>query len=137
MSRLLALCLLIFHAVVPAQNVQTARGDLPPHASWVAPSPALAIHRDRETRGDESVSPDAAHGEAVAWVRDARSLTGVFTTRADAPAGAPAVGAATGRLSIEAAFAASVRVRTLDDSHEVNARGALLPYYPTAPPLRG
>jgi hypothetical protein len=33
-----------------------------------------------------------------------------------------------------ATFAAAVRARTLEASHAVAARGALLPYFPTAPP---
>jgi hypothetical protein len=137
MPRLLALCLLIFHAIVPAPSAQVASGGLRAHVSGVAPSAAVELRRGDDARGGESVSPAAVPGEAVAWMRVARPVAGMFTARGDVPARTPAAGAATGRLSMEAAFAASVRVRTLDDSHEVSGRGALLPYYPTAPPLRG
>jgi hypothetical protein len=47
------------------------------------------------------------------------------------PASTPAVGP---RLPSGATFAAAVRARTLEASHAVAARGALLPYFPTAPP---
>ena len=136
LSSLLALCLLIFHAIVPAPSAHVAMEGPRAAASAVAPSAAVATQRGGDTRGSESLSPAAAHGDSVAWVRDARSSAGVVTTRGDAPVRTAVASMSVGRLSMEAAFAASVRVRTLDDSHAVSARGALLPYFPTAPPLR-
>ena len=135
-SRLLALCLLIFHAIAPAPSARVAMGEQRGPASVTAAA-GVAAQRGGEARGSESVSPDAGHGESVVWVRDARPFAGVLATRGDVPARTPVYGMSVGRLSMEAAFAASVRVRTLDDSHAVSARGALLPYFPTAPPLRG
>ena len=137
MTRLLALCLLIFHAIAPAPSARVAMGEQRAQASGVMAAAGVAAQRDGETRGSESVSPDARHGDSVAWMRDARPFAGVLTTRGDVPARTPVHGMSVGRLSMEAAFAASVRVRTLDDSHALSARGALLPYFPTAPPLRG
>lgn len=137
MSSLLALCLLIFHAIAPAPSAHVATGEQRAQASGVTASAVVAAQRGGDTRGSESVSPDARHGDSVAWVRDARPFAGVLATRGEAPARTPVYGMSVGRLSMEAAFAASVRVRTLDDSHAVSARGALLPYFPTAPPLRG
>ena len=136
-SSLLALCLLIFQAIAPAPSAHVALGEQRAHASHVAASAVGAAQRGGDARGSESVSPDAAHRDSVAWVRDARPFAVALAPRADAPARTPVQGMSVGRLSIEAAFAASVRVRALDDSHAVSARGALLPYFPTAPPLRG
>lgn len=137
MSSLLALCLLIFHAIVPAPSARVASGDLRAHASGAVSSAEASVPSDIDVRGGEAVSRDTEHRDAIAWVRDARSFFGVLTTRGDTPVRTPVVGASIGQLSMEAAFAATVRVRTLDGSHAVSARGALLPYFPTAPPLRG
>lgn len=112
-------------------------GEQRAQVSGVTASAVVVGQRAGETRGTESVSLDVRQGDSVAWVRDARPFAGVLATRGDAPARTPVYGVSVGRLSMEAAFAASVRVRTLDDSHAVSARGALLPYFPTAPPLRG
>jgi hypothetical protein len=135
--RLLALCLLIFHAIAPAPSARVASGEQRAQASGGPASAVVAAQRGGDAPADESVSLDAGHSETVAWVRDARPFAGILATRGDAPARMPVYGLSVGRLSMEAAFAASVRVRTLDDSHAVSARGALLPYFPTAPPLRG
>jgi hypothetical protein len=97
----------------------------------------VAAPHGGDTRGSESLSSDASGSDFVAWVRDARPFAGVLAPRGDAPVRAPVYGVPVAWMSMEAAFAASVRVRTLDDSHAVSARGALLPYFPTAPPLRG
>jgi hypothetical protein len=135
MSLLLALYLLIAQAFTAAPSVQVAFGGA--RASEQTSS-AAAERRRVETARDGSVQLDAAHPQAIAWVRDARSPLAVYTTRGhDATSRTSAAGAATGRLSMEAAFAASIHVRTLDQSHEVSGRGALLPYFPTAPPLQG
>jgi hypothetical protein len=135
--RLLALCLLIFHAIAPAPSARVASGEQRARASAVPASAVVAAQRGGDAPADHAVSVDAGHGETVAWVRDARPFAGMFATRGDAPARMPVYGLSVGQLSMEAAFAASVRVRTLDASHAVSARGALLPYFPTAPPLRG
>jgi hypothetical protein len=137
MSALLALCLLIFHAIVPAPSAHVVSRDLRAFASGVASSPAAATERVDESRGTASVAPATTDGDAVAWVREARPFAGPFATRSEPSVRTPAAGASSARLSVEAAFAASVRVRTLDGSHAISARGALLPYFPTAPPLRG
>ena len=137
MSSLLTLCLLIFHAIAPAPTVRVASEGLQARASGAASSTRVSAQRGSDVRGGESLSPHAAHHDSVAWVRDARPVAGVFTTRADAPVRTRMHSVWVGQLSMEAAFAASVRVRALDDSHAVSARGALLPYFATAPPLRG
>ena len=86
-------------------------------------------------RDDDASIRDDERRLAIVWMRSVQ-LAGVLAARsATVPFGLAADSAA--RLSAEATFAASVRVRTLDASHEVRARGALLPYYPTAPPLQG
>jgi hypothetical protein len=134
---LLALCLLIFQTIVPAPSAHVATEGPRVHSSSVAPAVAVAAQRGSETRDAESLSQGSTHGDAVAWTRDARSYAGLLTARGDAPVRTPVYGGPIGQLSMEAAFAASVRVRTLDGSHAVSARGALLPYFATAPPLRG
>ena len=137
MSSLLALCLLIFQAIAPAPSAHVAPEGLRAYASGATTGGDVSAQRGSDTRAGGSLSPDAAHRDAIAWVRDARPFAGVLTTRADTPVRTPVYGVSIGQLSMEAAFAASVRVRTLDDSHAVSARGALLPYFSTAPPLRG
>ena len=138
MSALLALCLLIFHAIAPAPSAHLASRDLRAFANGVASSSeAAARERSAGVRGTESVVPVTAERDAVAWVRVARPLAAAFAMRPDSSMRTPVAAETSARLSVEAAFAASVRVRTLDDSHAVSARGALLPYYATAPPLRG
>ena len=138
MSALLALCLLIFHAIAPAPSAHVASRDLRAFANGGASSSAAAAReRGVDTRGAESVAPVTAERDEVAWVRVARPLAATFATRPDSSMRTPVVAETSARLSVEAAFAASVRVRTLDDPHAVSARGALLPYYATAPPLRG
>ena len=135
MPLLLALYLLITQAFAAAPSAQVAFGATRAHEQ--TSSAALELRRVERAR-DESVRPDAAPHRAIAWVRDARPLAVAFTPRVDGtPSRAAAAGVATGRLSMEAAFAASIRVRTLDESHEICGRGALLPYFPTAPPLPG
>jgi hypothetical protein len=87
-------------------------------------------------RDDDASIRDSEPRVAIVWMRSVQPLAGVLAARsATVPSGLAADSAA--RLSAEATFAASVRVRALDASHEVPARGALLPYYPTAPPLQG
>ena len=138
MSALLALCLLILHAIAPAPSAHVASRDLRAFANGVASSSDMAAaERAADHRGLGSVAPVATERDAVVWVRQASPLAGTFATRPDASARTPVAAETNARLSVEAAFASSVRVRTLDDSHAVSARGALLPYFPTAPPLRG
>lgn len=133
MSALLGLCLLILHAIAPAPSAQVASRDLRAFANGAA----AASERTAGTVATESIAPVTAESDAVAWVRQASPLVGPFATRPDSSARTPVAAETSARLSVEAAFAASVRVRTLDGSHAVSARGALLPYFPTAPPLRG
>jgi hypothetical protein len=138
MSALFALCLLILHAIAPAPSAHVASRDLRAFANGVASSSATAAReRGGDTRGAQSIAPVTAERDAVAWVREASPFAGTLVTRPDSSARTPVAAETSARLSVEAAFAASVRVRTLDDSHAVSARGALLPYFPTAPPLRG
>jgi hypothetical protein len=138
MSALLALCLLIFNGIAPAPSAHVASRDLRAFANGVASSgEAAARERSAGVLGTESVAPVAAERDVVAWVRVASPLAGTFATRPESSVRTPVAAETSARLSVEAAFAASVRVRTLDDSHAVSGRGALLPYYPTAPPLRG
>jgi hypothetical protein len=137
-SSLLALCLLILHAIAPAPSARLASRDLRALTSEVAASSAtVARERGGDHRDTGSVAPVTAKRDTVAWVRQASPLAGLFATRPDSLARTPVAAAGRARLSVEAASAASVRVRTLDGSHTVSARGALLPYFPTAPPLRG
>jgi hypothetical protein len=135
MPLLLALYLLITQAFAAAPSATATLGGA--RVRERTPVAATALRRI-ETARDDSVRPDAAPHRTSVWVRDARPIVPVFATRVDGtPSRTPLAGAAAGRLSMEAAFAASVRVRTLDESHEVSGRGALLPYFPTAPPLQG
>ena len=133
MSLLLALYLLLIQSFAMAPSAHVAFDGARAHS----PSAAVELRRVEAAR-DESVRADAAPRQATGWVRDARRVGAVSATRGDvAPTRTLTSGAALGRLSMEAAFAASIRVRTLDASHEVCGRGALLPYFPTAPPLQG
>jgi len=135
MPLLLALYLLITQAFAAAPSAPGTFAGA--RARERAPSAPIELRRV-ETARDESVRPDAARHRAIAWVRDARPLVVALTTRVDGtPSRTHAAGAAAGRLSMDAAFAASIQVRTLDESHEVSGRGARLPYFPTAPPLQG
>ena len=133
MSALLALCLLILHAIAPAPTAHVASRDLRAFANGAV----VASERTAGTVGTESIAPVTTEHDAVAWVRQASPFAGTFATRSDSSARMPAAAETSARLSVEATFAASVRTRTLDDSHAVSARGELLPYFPTAPPLRG
>ena len=133
MSALLALCLLILHAIAPAPSAQVASRDLRAFANGAV----VESERTSGTVGTESVAAVTAQHDAVAWVRQAGPLAAMFATRPDSSARTPVAAERSARLSVEATFAASVRTRTLDGSHAVSARGELLPYFPTAPPLRG
>ena len=138
MPMLLALYLLVLQLLVPAPGTRAAsasyaRGD----AQRVEASALVSTVSEESARGNELVAPDPASHDAVAWVRVARPFGIAFTTRASSTPRTAATGATLGRLSMAAGFAASVRARTLADSHAVGSRGALLPYYPTAPPLQG
>lgn len=137
MRSFLALCLLIFQAIAPAPKAHVAARDLRAYASGVVPRVEASPRHEIDVGSSESLSRDGEHRDAVAWARDARPFVAALTTRGHTPARTPVFGASLGQLSMEAAFAATVRVRTLDDSHAISARGALLPYFPTAPPLRG
>lgn len=135
MPLLLALYLLIVQAFAAAPSARPASVQ---RAHDVASLATGSLRDGDATREERSVRAEPAHGDVVAWVRQARPLAGVLATRGEETARrTPVDGATPGTMSIEAAFAASVRVRTLDDSHAVSARGALLPYFPTAPPLQG
>ena len=65
-------------------------------------------------------------------------LSRVVTPRSDAPRSLPPTAATTSRrLSIEAALVATAHVSAFVSAYVVDARGTLLAYYPTAPPLQG
>jgi hypothetical protein len=138
---LIALLLLVVQSLAP-QPAALAAGPLAhahalvasatmARAGSVADAASAARTAERSVRSQES-------RHATVWVRAPYVVGHVAPSRAaSTPPTLPPADASTARLSVEAAFAASVRVRTLDDSHEVSGRGALLPYYPTAPPLQG
>jgi hypothetical protein len=143
---LIALLLLVVQSLA-AQPAALAAGPLA-HAHALVASATMeraTMERAENVAGDASSTRTAERSvrsqesrHATVWVRAPYVVGHVAPSRAaSTPPTLPPADASTARLSVEAAFAASVRVRTLDDSHEVSGRGALLPYYPTAPPLQG
>jgi hypothetical protein len=117
---LIALWLAVLHALVATPAARTPAADARAHAG-------ASLHRSGSEPLNQTVH--AAHSPA-----------GVVATRGEAPSGhappAAPIGTAP-RLDDAAARAAAVRGRALDASHAVTARGAVLPFFPTAPPLQG
>jgi len=109
---LIVLCLALLRVLAPVPSGPAARA-VHARIEWSAPS---------------------TQDEAVRVAVPAR---GEVVTRGERPDGCapPTPAPATGpRLPSGATFAAAVRARTLEASHAVAARGAVLPYFPTAPP---
>ena len=101
-----------------------------------AKGPASAASVAAAARDDDPSIREVESRVSVVWVRSAQQFASILAARPAAMLHGSAADAVA-RLSAEATFAASVRVRTLDASHAICARGALLPYFPTAPPLQG
>lgn len=134
---LIALFLLVLQSLAPQPAAALAAAGSRAHATVVA-SAAVSTSEAVPDRAAERSVRDHEPRHASVWLRAPNAFAQIVPPRvASTPPTLPPLEASTARLSVEAAFAASVRVRTLDDSHEVSGRGALLPYYPTAPPLQG
>lgn len=91
------------------------------------------------TRAESRVGMEAAQS-ADETLRLAQPVRSLSVPRSTVPAAAGPPAAALGtmpRLPDAALGAAAVRARTLARSHETSARGDVLPYFATAPPLRG
>jgi hypothetical protein len=138
MPMLIALLLLIVQSLAPQPAAAPAvahRGLVASatmaNARSAADDASAARSTERSVRGQDS-------RHATVWLRAPQIVVHVATSRvASTPPTLPPGEARSVCICAEEAFAASVRVGTLDDSHAVSARGALLPYYPTAPPLQG
>ena len=103
----------------------------------VVPAPATAVRAVAPVpvRAERHPEPEAIRAPAtvrLAAARPAGQLTPVAPERHAPPF---ALAAAAGRRDVAGAAARSTLARQL--SHGVVARGGLLPYYPTAPPLQG
>ena len=140
---LIALCALVIQllAAVPGTQAAAHRPSARASADAQPASSSIATAAQSATSvgaaRDEASIRDVETQVSTVWVRAAHPFASVFAARSTtAPTLTPSADMPI-RLSAEAAFAASVRVRTLDASHELSARGALLPYFPTAPPLQG
>ena len=91
------------------------------------------------TRAEPNVRTGAPHSsdEALRLAQPARSVS-VARSTTPAVAGPPAAALVLAPHLPDAALgAAAVRARTLARSHAVSALGDVLPYFATAPPLRG
>jgi hypothetical protein len=138
MPMLIALLLLVVQSLAPQSAAALTAASSSAHATVVVAGAAAATADGRSDQGAERSVRGHEPRHAEVWLRAPHAFAHVAPSRVSGtPPTLPPVEASTARLSVEAAFAASVRVRTLDDSHEVSGRGALLPYYPTAPPLQG
>jgi hypothetical protein len=148
---LIALWLSFLHAhapttAVPVRAAVTARVGC--SAAWiecvadVAPPRRSATRRagDRAARADAdaSVRPDDS-GYRDDALRVTRPVTDLVAPRGEKrPGHAPPVAplAAGERLASGVTGAADARARTLRRAHAVAARGAVVPYFATAPPLQ-
>jgi len=138
MPMLIALLLLVVQSIAPqpaAARAAVQRGLVASaamaNARGAADDASATRSVERTVRGQDS-------RHATVWLRAPHLVAHVATSRvASTPPTLPPGEARSVCICAEEAFAASVRVGTLDDSHAVSARGALLPYYPTAPPLQG
>jgi hypothetical protein len=112
--------------------LQTVAG-LPASRPQVAfAPPAHAAAESRVLRSDSHPAPDAP--------RAARVVAGVVSATIAAPAThptPPASPASPARPLGDALGATDARPTALCASHAVAARGAVLPYFATAPPLQG
>lgn len=138
MPMLIALLLLVLQSLAPQPSAALAAASSRTHATEAAASAAVATSDAPPDRAAERSVRDQEPRHASVWLRAPNAFAQSVPSRAASTRTTlPPLEASTARLSVEAAFAASIRVRTLDDSHEVSGRGALLSYYPTAPPLQG
>lgn len=140
---LIALCALVIQllAAVPGTQAAAHRASARSSAAAQPASSSITTAAQSATsvgaaRDEDASIRDGGPRERVVWVRAVQPVASVVAARSATVLHGPAADTAA-RLSAEAAFAASVRVRTLEVSHELSARGALLPYFPTAPPLQG
>lgn len=133
MPLILALCLALLRALVA-----------PPAGPVIGPTVAAPVQV--AAWGDQGAAdriPRLTHDGARPAHEDVRAaapVTELVTGRGEARGWSipvPAVGGAAPRLTSEATYAAEVRARALGESHVVAARGGVLPYFPTAPPLQG
>lgn len=142
MPLLLALCLTLLQALLapagaPAGRAVAWRGEWARAAVRVeaptaerAPGDVRAVPDPRAERDD---APDRALLQARPFA------PGSVAVRGDGEPGgriAPPLMVAP-RPTSAAELAAAARARTLEERHAVAARGALLPYDPTGPPIRG
>jgi hypothetical protein len=145
-SALTALWIAVVHAFVLGTAVGGARADASTMvpARWAAAvlarsavPAADAATPARSTSGDQAGHREARPVQGAVQV--APTVVGVLAARGDIPRGpepwSPQQGTGP-RTTAGADLAAAVRARALEHSHAVSARGALLPYYPTAPPLQ-
>ena len=131
MPLLAALWLALLGALAAAPTARSLGPAAAAVAAWSA-TPA-----DRPAAADEAARAGRPAREAL---RAARPVTAATAARAGSASGngpVPVALASAPRLSGEAAFAADVRARSRAASHAVAARGGVLPYFPTAPPLQG
>jgi hypothetical protein len=139
MPLLISLWLALLHALVAAPAVRVP-ASLVVRATYAEASVLAGRIVDRSPR----TSPAAALHESVQRpahdaLRVAHPPAGLVATSGAArvahvgPAGTLD---AAPRVSGEAAYAADARARQLDASHAAATRGAVLPYFATAPPLQ-
>jgi hypothetical protein len=135
---LIALLLLVVQSLAPQPTAALTAASPSARANVVVAGAAVAASGARPHREAERSVRGQEPRQAAMWLRAPHAFAHVVPSRvAGSPPTLHPVEGSIARLSVEAAFAASVRVRTLDDAHEISGRGALLPYYPTAPPLQG
>jgi hypothetical protein len=142
-SILIALFTLVIQLLAFTPGAQSAPGWMRVRSMADASASSMPSARGAEgatsvaaARDDDASIREVEPRVSVVWVRAAQQVASILAARPATLLYGSAADAVA-RLSAEATFAASVRVRTLDASHAICARGALLPYFPTAPPLQG
>ena len=129
MPLVVALWLALVHALAITTSIHPSAVV----AAWSGPTVGQGVTAEPRVRAGAALAPDEALRQAlpVRSVSVARSTTPLLS-------GPPAAALATSpRLPDAPLFAAAVRARALGLSHAVSARGDVLPYFPTAPPLQG
>lgn len=114
-------------ARIAAGPLETARARAGDVADRIGSGPGAGVRR----------GVPAPLDEALRVARPVVDLAASRGARAAVHGPPAAMCAAAARLSAGAAFARDARARALDTSHAVSARGDVLPYFPTAPPLQG
>ena len=144
-TMLLSLCLLVLrlHASasgafgVPSEHVTPARWGGAPTRAAIETAAVVSAREDGSSRA-EWWRHAARRSFALAPSRVAQPFT--VELEAHSPATrwhTPTADVARSPHATNAAVHISLRVRALDSSRESGERGALLAYYPTAPPLQG